>query len=458
MFNRRKSIQRPTGLRAFLIMWSGQIVSALGTAMTGFALVIWMWEETHQATPLAVALFFNWGAYLLMAPLAGIVVDRYDRRLVLIAGDAAAALMTIGLFVLYVFGDLRIWHLYVVHVLVGIFDAFQVPARTALISLLVPKEHYGRANGLRSVANFGPRILAPALAGLLLPLIDVSGVMLIDIATFLIAVAAFAAIVVSPAPPAADDETGVGLIKQLHFGFRYLWQRPGLLWLALAFTVINTAAALTWFSLVSPMVLARSGGSQAALAAVQSAIGLGGVAGAVVMSVWGGPRRRIHGFLLGTAFSFLLGDFLFGVGRTPFAWAAAGFLAAAFIPILVGANQAICQAKVPPALQGRVLNAADWIGQAMMPLGYLATGPLADRVLEPAMQPGGALVDTFGGLVGVGPGAGMALLFLLTGTMGVLTGLGGYLIPALRSVEDRLPDHDEVAVTVGGAVGAEAGI
>jgi DHA3 family macrolide efflux protein-like MFS transporter len=206
--------------------------------------------------------------------------------------------------------------------------------------------------------------------------------------------------------------------------------------------LINGLASLTYFSVLSPMVLARSGGSEAALATVQSAMGIGGVIGAVLMSVWGGPKRKIHLVLGGLAVSFLLGDITLGVGRGVAMWAVGGFIAAAFIPVLVSGADAIWQAKVPPEVQGRVFSARSWLGKLAMPFGYLISGPLADRVFEPALMSGGRLALLFGGLVGTGPGAGMGLMFIFTGVIGSLLSAGGYLFPALRHVEDDLPDHD----------------
>ena len=160
------------------------------------------------------------------------------------------------------------------------------------------------------------------------------------------------------------------------------------------------------------------------------------------MAVWGGPRRKIHGVLGVMALSFLLGDFLFAVGRDVWVWVAAAVAAAVFIPILWGSRQAIWQAKVAPEIQGRVFSVDNMMRFSLAPLGYLLAGYLADGVLEPAMMPGGALTDTFGPLVGTGPGAGMAVMFLGTATLGCLMSLSGYLFAAIRNIETDLPDHD----------------
>lgn len=431
-------------MKTFVIIWAGQIVSLLGTKMTRFALIIWAYGQTGNATTLALLGFFGFVPYVLVSPLAGVWVDRLDRRRVMLLADLGAGLTTLALLALYATGDLHIWHLYVAEALTGIFDAFQVPAYTAATSLLVPKRHYDRASGMRSLALSTADILAPAFAGLLLGVVGLAGVMLVDVVTFLAAVGTLAFVRI-PAPPVTEDspEDGESVWQQMAFGFRYIRARGGLLGLLLIFTGVNLFAALTYFGVLPAMILARTGGDQLALAAVHGALGLGGVIGGLVVSVGGLPRRRIHAALGATAISFLGGDFLFAVGQSTAVWALAGLVGAFFIPILISGDRAIWQAKVPPAAQGRVFSVQGMARNAMTPIGYLLAGPLADRVFEPAMMPGGALADVFGGLVGTGPGAGMGLMFVCTALLGMLVSASGYLIPAVRNVERDLPDYDD---------------
>jgi hypothetical protein len=286
------------------------------------------------------------------------------------------------------------------------------------------------------------------LAGVLLVFIGVTGVMLIDVVTFLFAVITLTFIFIpNPVFQPMEDE-GETFWQQATFGFRYIWKHQGLFGLMLVMMIINLFAALTYFGIFPAMILARTGGDGFALASVEAALGVGGIMGGILMSVWGGPKRKIHGVLAYTALSFLLGDFLFGIGRTVPVWIVAAIGAAAFIPFITGCGTAIWQTKVPPHMQGRVMNAQYALRHIMFPLGYIAGGLLADYVFEPAMMPGGLLAPILGGLVGTGAGAGMAVMFLLTGLGGTLTGLGGYLFPALRNVESDLPDYDEQAVAV----------
>ena len=429
-------------MRTFTVIWFGQLVSLIGTAMTRFALLIWAYDQTGSATAVALLGFFSYAPYVLASPIAGDWVDRFDRRLVMIAADSGAALMTVTLLLLYAAGLLQIWHLFAAQALSGVFDAFQLPAYTAATTTLLGREQYTRASGMRSLADAGAQILAPALAGLLLTLIDIHGVMLVDVVTFLVAVGTLALIHIPPPAPAPDDEPGTGLRSRLALGFRYIGQRPGLLGLLLVFLGINFFAALTYFAILPTLVLARTGGDEVAVGSVMAALGAGGLVGGLVVSIWGGPRRRIHGVLAFAALSFLLGDTLFALGRQTIVWIAGAFLAAFFVPFILAADRSIWQSKVPPGLQGRVFAVQGMGRNVTMPLGFLLAGPLADLVFEPAMTDGGALAPLFGPLVGTGPGAGMALMFLGTAAAGALMSLSGYLFRSVRCVEEEIPDHD----------------
>jgi hypothetical protein len=239
------------------------------------------------------------------------------------------------------------------------------------------------------------------------------------------------------------------LWKESLYGFRYIWQRPSLLGLQLVFLGSNLAASFS-FTVMAPMILAQTGNNEVVLGTVQSVMGVAGVVGSLLLSFWGGPRRRIHGVLFGMILASLLGELVLGLGRGPAGWAVGAFFASFFIPIINGSNQAIWQAKVAPDVQGRVFATRRLIAQISWPVATILAGPLADFLFEPAMLAGGSLAGLFGGLVGVGSGSGMALMFVATGFAGALFGLAGYAFPAVRNVEDLLPDHDAAPEPVTG--------
>jgi DHA3 family macrolide efflux protein-like MFS transporter len=432
-----------SGMKTFTIIWFGQLVSLMGTAMTRFALMIWAYNQTGEATTLALLGFFAYIFQILLSPVAGVIVDRLDRRLILLLSDLGSVIMTGALLLMFAMDNLQIWHLYVAEALTGAFEAFQVPAYTAATTMLVPKKHFARASGMRSLAMDSSRVIAPFAAGALLTVIDISGIMLIDIVTFFAAFGTLLIVRIPRPPVTTEGRAAHGSWRhETRAGFAYISGRPGLFGLMWVFAGINFFATLAYFSILPPMILARTGNDQVTLATVQSMLGLGGIVGGILLSVWGGPRKQIHAICLGTALSYLSGDLFFAIGRTPQVWIIAAFCTAVFIPFISGANRAIWQEKVAPDMQGRVFAAEGMVRSCANALGFLVAGPLADRLFEPVMMPGGGLAGVFGPLVGTGPGAGMALIFLFTAFCGTLISLSGYLIPALRNVERDLPGYN----------------
>ena len=435
---------RLAGMRGFVLIWLGQLVSLLGTGMTNFALSFYLFEKTGQATALTIAIFAFVAPSILLSPLAGALVDRSNRKFVVIVTDLAAGLVTIAwLLIVLRAGDLELWQVYLGNAITGAFNAFQFPAFSAAVTLMIPKEQYGRAAGMLDFAGAASNILAPAFAGALLAPLGLAGIMAIDVATFVLAIIAVLVVhMPQPAPePRAEGEKAASLWQDSLYGFRYILARRSLLGLQLVFTVINFTAAFGGVIAI-PLILARTGNNAATLATVQSVAAVGGVVGGLLMSAWGGPKQRVRGVLWGMTVESLLGPIVLGVARGLPGWIVGSFMSQAFIPIINGSNQAIWQSKVPPAVQGRVFATRRMIAQFSFPIAVLFAGPLADRLFEPAMAVGGALVPVFGPLVGTGPGAGMALMFVGTATLGSLTSLLAYLFPAIRHVERDLPDFD----------------
>lgn len=423
--------------------------------MTGFALTIWAYERTEKATVLALAGFFFVTPMLIFSPIAGAIVDRSNRKLMMVLSDLAAGVVTLGFLGLHLSGNLEIWHLYVGLSIEGVFQAFQWPAYSAAITTMLSKEHYGRANGMMSLAESGSGIFAPMLAGALLSVIGLTGILLIDVITFVFAIGALLVVDVPQPKRTLEGQKSQGsLLSEAMYGLHYILARPSLLGLQIVFLLGNFVLGVP-YAVVAAMILASSGSNELVLGTANSAGAIGGVVGGLVMSAWGGPKRRVHGVLLGWGISSLLGPVVMGLGRSLPFWAVASFFHTFFIPIINGSNQAIWQSKVAPDLQGRVFSIRRLIAWFINPLSMLIAGPLADRVLEPAMQSQTSLASMFGRLVGTGPGSGMALMFIAGGLLAVLVSIGGYLTPAVRNAETLLPDHDQLELAEAAQVGAK---
>lgn len=444
-----KENARLSGMRGFTVIWFGQLVSMLGTGMTNFALSFYLFQKTGQATALTIAIFCFVAPSIILSPLAGALVDRSNRKLVIILTDLAAGIVTLAwLVILATAGDLALWQIYLGNIITGAFNSLQFPAFSAAVSLMIPKAQFSRAAGMLDFAGAASNILAPAFAGALLGPIGLVGIMLIDVVTFVVGI--LGVIVVhmpQPEPePLPADGKQPSLLQDSVYGFRYIKERPSLLGLQFAFTALNFISAFGGV-IATPMILARTTNNAASLATVQSIAAFGGVAGGLIMSTWGGPKRKVKGVLLGMSGESILGPVVIGLSRALPGWAAGSFMSQLFIPIINGSNQAIWQSKVPPAVQGRVFATRRMIAQISFPVAVLLAGPLADRVFEPAMNSDGLMATVFGPLVGTGAGAGMSLMILLSGLFGIAVGLIGYSIPAVRNVEDILPDFDAVPAT-----------
>jgi DHA3 family macrolide efflux protein-like MFS transporter len=324
--------RRLSGMRGFIVVWLGQLVSFLGTGMTQFALTIWAWEKTGEATALALVGFSFTLPYILASPFAGALVDRWNRKFVTMLSDVASGLSTLAVLALFASGRLEVWHLYLTSAFSGAFQAFQFPAFSAAVTLMLDKEQYARANGMLSLAQSASGIFAPVAAGILLPITGLGGIMTFDALSFVAAVAALAMIHIPQPTGITEAKERPSLLEDSVFGFRYILARPSLLGLQSIFFVVNFTASIC-FALLAPMILSRTGNDSIILGTVQSTFGVGGVVGGLLMSAWGGPKRKVYGLLLGLTSSSLLGMTLMGLGRSAPIWVAAAFFVLSWSPL-----------------------------------------------------------------------------------------------------------------------------
>jgi MFS transporter, DHA3 family, macrolide efflux protein len=434
--------KRPSGLVGFTIVWIGQLISVIATQMTGFAITLFIYQKTSSATALGLAQVFWITPFLLISPIAGVMVDRHSRKLMMMVSDIGGGLATIILLVLQALGMLQIWHLYAINIVFGLVNAFQWPAYSAAITTMMPKEQYGRANGMMSLVEAGPGVIAPLLAAALIGFIKMTGILTIDVITYGLALISLAVVFIPQPMHTEEGEKARGNIwKESIFGFKYIFQRPGLLGLLMFFLCTNLFDNIA-STLFAPEILARTLNNSVAMGSVQSAAAIAAVIGGVIMSVWGGFKRRINGVLFGSLFSSLFGFVLFGFGRGLSLWIPAALLGSVAGALINGSSQAIWQSKVAPDLQGRVFASRRMIAWITGPIAPMIAGTLADYVLEPAMKSQTPLSALLGGIFGNGPGSGMGVLIVICGLGAALVAVISSLIPVIRNVETILPDHD----------------
>jgi DHA3 family macrolide efflux protein-like MFS transporter len=429
-------------LTTFSILLVTQSFSLLGSRMTEIAVGIWVFNQTGNVTPLLLASFFAELPGMLGGSLAGVLVDRWDRRRVMMLSDSGQAFGSLLLLFSFLSGDFQIWQLYLVSLLQGVFATFQGPAQSAVITMLVGEAHRERANGIQEMAFPLAGVVAPVLTGVVYAGLGVSGVITVDLATFLLAVGVvFLLRIPHPKPTQEGLALQGGILREAFGALRFLRLRRGLLRLILYMTLMN-------FMLNGPLELAipyliSITGSETLMGGIMGVMSLGALAGAGLIALFGGFRPRMPlllGGLLLTGLMFLV----YGAARSPLLLSASLFFLMAPLPSSWALQNAILQVKTPPDMQGRMFALVSQLGFLGSTLSFLLTGPLVDRVLKPAASsPAWSRLTP---LLGSGDAAGMGLLLLATGVIILLATLGVEASHEVRHLEAHLPDYAALVV------------
>lgn len=433
-------------LRAFNLLWLGQLVSLAGSGLTIFSLGIWVFQQSSSVADFALISLFTVLPALLITPVAGALVDRWDRKRTMIVSDSLAALMTLGAAALLYTEQLAIWHVLTLATLGAVLGTFQRPAFLASVRLLVPTEHLARAGGRLQLARSAPLVFVPLIAGFFVSTIGIAGVLLIDLATYLVSLATLLAVPIPrPAPvgaPAAGAAAPVeakprpSLASEVAFGWSYVVDRPGLVGLLMILAVTNLCLAVVNVTVV-PMLL---GFTDVATLGVISGLGNAGlVVGSLLVGFYRSPRHLVLG-VMSFSIVFSLGILLVGLRPSAVLVTCGVFIATLAVPFISTCNQVLWQTKTEPGVHGRVFAFRDLIGGLMAPIGYLVAGPLADQTFAPLLVADGRLAPSLGALFGVGPGRGIGLMIALISLLPLLTALVVYLYPRTRRLEQELPD------------------
>lgn len=431
-------ISQTKQMSRFFTVWVGEVLSALGSGMTSFALGVWVYDRTGEVTQYAMIGLMALVPAIVISPIAGALVDKWNRKKVLLIANGGPALTTLAALLLFTYGTLEVWHIMVVAAINSLCGAFFWLAFSASTTLMVPKAQLGRASGMVQIGQAISQIGAPVSAGFLVGRFGLSPVLLVDFLTFLVALGTIAVTFIPQPEPAQEgaQSSKKRIWEDSLLGLSYIIRRTGLFMLLLYFAAFNFSFSMV-IVLATPFVLTFS--SSEVLGQIMSAGGIGMLLGSLVMSIWRGAEHKVRlimlvGFLAG--FPICLG----AIWTTPVTIGACAFFLLATMPFVTASSQVIWQTKVPPALQGRVFAVRSFVALSAMPLAYLLTGPLADRLFEPAMIEGGAWVGALGGVFGSGPGRGMALMLFGAGLLCILSSVISYLNPRLRHLEKEVPD------------------
>lgn len=419
--------------RAFLTLWATQSFSSLGSAMTGFALVIWTYQREGSALSTSLLTICSYAPYVLLSIFAGTLSDRWDKKRTMLVSDGFAALCTVCALVLLSSGRLAVWHLYVINTLNGLMNTVQQPASDVAVSLLTPKKYYQKVSGLRSFSNSLVTMLTPILATALLSLTSVEAVLLFDLFTF--AVAFLALLLFIRIPSVTDGEHNAEpILRAAKAGLLYLKNNRGILDLILLLAAINFTASM-YNAALPAMLLSRAGGGDVALGLVNTATGVTTMLGSLLVTLLPAPKSRVKVILNALLFSMGTENFILAFGQTMPVWCLGAVLGWIFIPLMSANMDVLMRTGIPIEMQGRVYSARNTLQFFTIPLGYFCGGILIDKVLEPLMarQSAQSLLST---LFGTGKGSGAAFLFFVIGILGVLTCLPFRASTHLKRLED----------------------
>lgn len=401
-------------MRLFLLLWVTQAFSGLGSAVTGYALVVWSYTQEGSALVTAGLMIASYAPYVLCSVFAGALSDRWDKRRTMLVCDAMAALTTLCTLLLLKTGKLEIWHLYVLNALNGLMNTVQQPASEVATSALLPKAHYQKVGGLRYLSSSLNGILNPIIATAILTLLGMDAVFFFDLLTFAVAFVVLLVFIRIPQQDKPQAEK-TGLLQSVREGLVFLRERRGILSLIFFLAAINLVASM--FNATLPaMVLNQA--DETALGILNSLTGLTTFAGSLIASVLPKPKSRVRVVCLTLLLSMSTENFLLAFGKTLPVWCVGAFLGWIAIPLMSTNLDAILRLAIPQEIQGRVFACRNTLQFFTIPVGYFLGGLLVDAVFEPlmAVQPAESLLVS---LFGAGKGSGAAMCFALQAVMGV---------------------------------------
>lgn len=422
-------------LKAYLFFWGTQSLSTLGSGMTGYALVLWLYLRSGSALQTALLSVCSYAPYVIMSIFAGALSDRWNKKRTLLVCDLIAALCTVTVFVLLKTDSLGVWHLYLLNALNGLMNTIQSPAGEVASTLLVPKKYYQKTSGLRSLSLSVNSILTPIFSTALFTLAGLETVILFDLLTFLAAFLTLLLWIRIPEPPAAE-KTKESVFGAARAGLIWLRRNPLILKLILFLAAINLVASV-YDTALPAMVLSKPAGGETVLGLINACVGFASLAGSLAVLFLPKPKNRVRAVCLTLLLSMSTENFLLAFGSSPIVWCVGAVIGWIAIPIMNANLDVIYRSGIPAEMQGRVFACRNTMQFFTIPVGNLLGGFLVDEVFEPfmALRPAGDFLFSF---FGEGKGSGAAFLFFFCGIAGVAVCLiFGFLLRQYRWREDE---------------------
>ena len=420
--------------KRYIIFWLSQALSQLGSAMTGYALILWAYAQNGTAMTVSLMSFFQYVPYVLVSLFAGTFVDSHRKKKIMLTADSIAAVCSASIFVLIAGNWLQLWNIYLINFVLGFVNAFQGPAASVAVGKAVPKEKMAQVSGMNSFSGNLTAVLSPLLAASLFAAGGLRLILVFDLLSFLFAFGVLLFVFRIP-----EDVPGKAEKKSVFAGgaegFRYLRGNRGIFQIILTMALLNFFSRLTYENILSSMILSRSGNDSVTLGIVNGVMGIGGIAGGMIVSTGKVKGNSVKMIYLSAAFSFLLGDVMMGVGRNVILWSFAGLAASLPIAFINAGQMVILYHHVPEHMQGRIFAARNALQYSTIPIGILLGGFLADYVFEPFMRTEHPVAVILRGIVGKGAGSGMAVMFLCTGILGAVFSLVSYRQKEIRRLK-----------------------
>ncbi len=410
-----------SSLKDFIILWVGQSLSKLGSSMTTFALIIWVYKTQNTALSAMLLSVFSYVPFALVSFFAGAIIDRVSKKLILFLCDSICVLCILIAFIMLTAGNLQVWHLYVINFISGFMLAFQSPAIKVSGTIILHEKYYTKANGLISISDSIITVATPTIGAFILSSFGINVVLILDILSFIIAFSSLMFFVNIPNEKA--NSTGIiktGITKEALEGFAYLKGNKELLNIIIFMAGINFIAFMTYLGILPVMILARTSNNVQILGIVECCGGVGAIIGGLIITIFRPPKKLIKVTFIMCAVSFLISDMLLAVGNNVIIWGIAAFLGDLPIPFVNAYQNSFMQSNIPVNIQGRIFSIQGTLQCITIPIGYFMGGYLADKVFEPLMKNSSQIQFLLGNIVGTEHGSGMAIMFICSSILGCL--------------------------------------
>lgn len=415
-------------LKTFIILWLTQALSSLGSSMTGFALMIWLYNDSGSALTTALLTVCSYAPYVIVSIFAGAISDKWNKKAVMLVCDSFAALTTVCVLVLFKTNSLEVWHLYILNALNGLMNSVQSPASDVAATLLTPEKHYQKTSAMRYFSNSLVSIITPVLAAAIVSFAGLDAVIAFDLATFAVAFTVLLFFIKIPEVP-QNESSKETLLQSAKGGISYLGRNKGILCMILFLSAINFIASI-YNAALPALILSKS--NEAALGAVSSSVGIATLIGSVIATVFPKPKSRSKTICACLLVSMSTENFLLAFGNNTIAWCIGAVLGWLFIPLMSANYDVIFRSTVPKEMLGRVYSVRNTLQFFSIPVGYFLGGFLVDSVFEPFMA---GTENTFLlNIFGTEKGSGAALLFFVIGIAGVIVCTVFSRIKALREL------------------------